>query len=402
MKNYDMTTPIEDSVIAYFDGRLNDAEGAELLHRVSVSPEIRQVFQEHEAMRQLANRAVRNVAVPPALEEALFQRIAGMDRERILPPVFWSVRRISALAGVTAILLAGIVGSLEFRNGGARSLAGNPSTAMMANPPLGYTANVAPEMPPFQAAAVTKARQISNATHTTHVTNVSHGSFSDAPPANLLSPDDQSIELLPASRSAAVAEITVPTAGHVTLESLRELAVLDQPYQFEVGISAQWSSFSVPAVVPTEPLFSDFSLRVGYNLDVNDQLGVTLTRGTMSGLALISTSGAGFTDVNGQFKMQQRYAGELFYQRREAVDHGLFFVSGGIGGGFYSLGTLVSAEAGVEVPFGDRLMGGVSLVISRMHQNQPQQNSNEPVIFDGYNIYNSIAGRIEYSMAYRF
>jgi hypothetical protein len=402
MKNYDMTSPIEDSVIAYFDGRLNDGEGAELLHRVSVSPEIRQIFQEHEAMRQMANRAIRSVAVPPAVEEALFQRIGGIERERLLPPVFWSVRRISALAGVAALLIAGVVGTLELRDGGLGMLTGNSSPVAAANSPLGYTANIVPEMPPFQAAAVTKARQISNVTHTTHVTNVTHGSFSDAQPTNLSMPDDQPIALLPASRSSEVARITWPSSEPRTLESLRDITVLDQPYRFEVGISTQWSSFSVPAVVPTEPLFSDFSIRVGYNLDWNDQLGITLTRGTMPGLALISAPGAGFTDVNGQFKMQERYAGELFYQRREAVDHGLFFVSGGVGGGFYSLGTLVSAEAGIEAPFGDRLMGGVSLVVSRMHQNQPQQNLNEPVIYDGYNIYNSVSGRIEYSMAYRF
>src|SRR5579872_1131284 len=110
--------PIEDTIIDYFDGRLNDAEGAELLHRVSVSPEIRAIFEEHDALRQMAVRAARNISIAPELEEAVFARVAALQEEERLPAGFWSLRRISVAAGVAAIFIAGIVGSLEFQNAG--------------------------------------------------------------------------------------------------------------------------------------------------------------------------------------------------------------------------------------------------------------------------------------------
>jgi anti-sigma factor RsiW len=101
-----MTVPIEDTIIAYLDGHLNDTEGAELLHRVSVSPEIRQIFQEHEALRQVAFRAARNAAVPTELEESVFARVAALEnsRDRGLPVGFWSMPRISAMIGTVAII----------------------------------------------------------------------------------------------------------------------------------------------------------------------------------------------------------------------------------------------------------------------------------------------------------
>ena len=101
-----MAVPIEDTIIAYLDGRLNDADSAELLHRVSVSPEIRQMFQEHEALRQISYRAARNAVVSPELEESLFARIAAIKESRdvVAPVPFWSMPRISAMAGVTAII----------------------------------------------------------------------------------------------------------------------------------------------------------------------------------------------------------------------------------------------------------------------------------------------------------
>src|SRR5438045_3870341 len=111
MKNYQ----IEDTVIAYLDGRLTDVEGAELLHRVSVSPEIREIYEQHELLRSMSFRAARNVSVAPELEDALFKRINAMQHEEKLPAGFWSMRKISTTAAVIAVALAGLLSSSEFR-----------------------------------------------------------------------------------------------------------------------------------------------------------------------------------------------------------------------------------------------------------------------------------------------
>src|ERR1700733_11166603 len=106
MKEYQ----IEDTIVAYFDGRLNDSECAELLHRVSVSPEIREIFQEHEAMRLMSYRAMRNVTVSPELEDAVFARVAALEetREKVMPVAFWTLPKISAMAGAAALIAFGV------------------------------------------------------------------------------------------------------------------------------------------------------------------------------------------------------------------------------------------------------------------------------------------------------
>ena len=407
-----MTVPIEDTIVAYFDGRLNDAEGAELLHRVSVSPEIRQLFQEHESLRQIAHRAARNVAVSPSLEESLFQRIAGVDRERMIPPVFWTARRISTAAGVAAILLAAIVGTFEFRSNGVGNESVSAASASMTNQPSVSQTNSSAGPATISVDAGSKilrlAKNFSDNSSTTNDRSIGNNeSAGNEFAANISAAEEEpstepTIELHPVSRSAPVAHITLPGSTPTTLEELRDQMGFHPSSNFEIGASMPISGFDGPAVVPTEPLFSVFSVHAAYDFDANDQLALKLTGGNFTGISQIITSGGGFTSVNGKFQTQLGYAAELFYERREPVDHGMFFFTGGIGGGFYSLGTILSAEAGIEVPVGDRWLGGVSLVISRLHQNISQQSTNQPVIFDGYNIYSSLAGRIEYGMTYEF
>src|SRR2546421_10782766 len=74
-----MTAGLEDKIIAYFDGSLSDADSAELLHRVSVSPEIRELFREHEMLRDLAHEAARSVTISPEIESSLFSRIEALS-----------------------------------------------------------------------------------------------------------------------------------------------------------------------------------------------------------------------------------------------------------------------------------------------------------------------------------
>jgi hypothetical protein len=403
-----MTIPIEDTIIAYFDGRLNDTDGAELLHRVSVSPEIRQIFQEHETLRQVAFRAARNVSVPPALEESLFQRIAVIENEESLPLAYWSTRRISAFAGVAALLLAVAVGSFELGNSSVENVNHNSLPIVTGtNVHSNDLANAIPATNSVGAQGIRNVHKLESGfsgTSGTNTTNTLPSSESVFEPA--MAASEHAIELLPASRSVEVARITLPSTGHTTIESLRDIAVVDQASNFEIGLASPFSGFGLPATMPQASIFSDVSLRFAYNFDTEDQIAFKLTRGSFAGLSTISTKEPGFTDINGQLQLQQEsYAGELFYQRRETIEHGLFFVTGGVGGGFYSQGSLLSAEIGLEVPIGERFLGGVSLVVSRFHQNGSEQSlltGNEPVIYDGSNAFNTVAGSIEYGLSYRF
>ncbi|HET6512918.1 MAG TPA: hypothetical protein VFH43_12040 [Candidatus Kapabacteria bacterium] len=116
-----MRESIEDRIIAYFDGRLTDDESADLLHRVSVSPEIRRIFREHEMLREMAHTAQASTVVRPELEASIFSRIEALaaaeqaplaepvaqekDRRKRAVPFFWTRWRIGLAAAVGAFVL---------------------------------------------------------------------------------------------------------------------------------------------------------------------------------------------------------------------------------------------------------------------------------------------------------
>jgi len=391
--------PIEDTIIAYFDGRLNDADGAELLHRVSVSPEIRGIFEEHDALRRLAVRAAHNSAISPELEEAVFARVAALQEEERLPIGFWTPRRVSAMAGVVAILLVGIAGSFEFQNAGASSAQGsnfmNRVISIQHDVTSSRFENVQQSERPSDPAYRMITERVNSEIPGDKISGDNVGKENDISPSAIM--------MRPAPAESEVARISLPSIGHGTLQSLRDLSTADGESKFETAISSSpMSGFSIPGSAPQQGSFSDVTLRAAYNLDEKNQVGVRFTDGAFAGLQ--SVSGVGYSHVT--MLLQHGYAEELFYRHREAVENGLFFVTGGAGGGIYSLGTLLSAELGIEVPFGDRLLGGVSLVVSRQHQNGSEaafmSSSSVPVLYDGSNGFNTLAGRIEYALSYKF
>lgn len=121
-----MKESIEDRIIAYFDGRLTDDESADLLHRVSVSPEIRRLFREHEMLREVARTAQATAVVRPEVESSLFARIetiaaseathiASSDaseaerKRRIIAPLFWTRWRLGLAAATGAFLIGAAI-----------------------------------------------------------------------------------------------------------------------------------------------------------------------------------------------------------------------------------------------------------------------------------------------------
>ncbi len=415
-----MAVPIEDTIIAYLDGRLNDSEGAELLHRVSVSPEIRQVFQEHEALRQVAFRAARNVSVPPHLEESVFARVAALEEKRdvAVPVGFWSLPKISAMAGAAAILALALLAPWQTSNTIATSnhsviTASQPlSPVVMAPAPSdlnssGSAINVLSANPKVTAYRNTVSKSTSVSSINLFANDV------PAVPQSSQSESEQVIQIIP--KPAEVDHINMPLVSNPpqTLRSLSGLPDPDDAPMFEIGLATEaMPGFNAPADVisqsqPIADLATEFALRVGFNFDARNQIGLRFTRVGFPNLSVVSNSIAnlGYAVSNGSFESQVGYAGELFYKHREPIDGGLFYVSGSVGGGIYSLGTLLSCELGLEIPVSEKLMGGVSVILSRLHQNGSDFDNvsgNEPVIYEGPNVYNTLAGRMEYGLSYRF
>ena len=407
---------IEDTIVAYFDGRLNDEDSAELLHRVSVSPEIREIFQEHEEIRVVAYRAARNVSVSPELEESVFARIAALQEksEKVLPIAFWTLPRISAMAGAAALIALGLLAPWRTSdtfvkpvNVPVSSLVQGTETTQVTQ----GTSALAVGSPVAETASLTGRKISKEIAGGNSSSRENVNSIASAIPVATIPVQVEpapAIHIIP--QAAKADRINMPTVGGMptTLRSLSGLPDRDNVHMFEFGLATNlMAGFSRPADAPQTQILSEFALRAAYNFDSRNQIGFRLTRVAFP--KLTTTPPAQFTGyalVTGALGQSQAgYSEEMFYKHRMPVNDGLFYVTGSIGGGFYQLGTLLSGELGLEVPMSDKLIGGVSLILSRLHQNGSESailSGNEPVIYDGPNVYNTLSGRIEYGMSYRF
>ncbi len=98
----------EERIIQYMDGELNDSDSAELLHRASVSPEIRQLLADHEQLAQLSQRAMLGAAIPAALEERVLAQVGQLAAaNRTASAAFWNQSWIKYSAA--ALLLGGVL-----------------------------------------------------------------------------------------------------------------------------------------------------------------------------------------------------------------------------------------------------------------------------------------------------
>jgi hypothetical protein len=415
--DYMMAVPIEDTIIAYFDGRLNDADSAELLHRVSVSPEIRQIFQEHEALRQMSFRAARNAVVSPELEESVFTQVAALseDRRRLIPVAFWSLPRISAVAGAAAFVL--LIATLTLVQN-----ANDHSTISQSTDAFAQASVQVPASSDISSQQVASQTLAPAPTANGRVSDVK--SIATTAPSKIIplalpdfgeekqSASEPVIRILPQPGESN--HVNMPTVDNPpqTMRSLRGLPDPDEAPMFEIGLASDaMPGFNAPANVIEQPmpvldLASEFALRFGFNIDARNQIGFRFTRVSFPSMAVTATpAGLGYTVVNGSIESAIGSAEELVYKHREPMDQGLFYLTGSVGGGFYTQGTLLSCELGLEVPVSDKLMGGVSVIVSRLHQYGSEQNASSgsgPVIYEGANIYNTLAGRMEYGLTYRF
>ena len=427
MKEYQ----IEETIIAYFDGRLTDSEGAELLHRVSISPEIRQLFSEHEMLRNMAYRSVQNVSVRPELEDALFTSIAALQQEEktaaVLPQAsgFWSVRRISIAAAVVGLLLAGIGDSIEL---GANHTTNHIATQAHTNAqqPLASSNVISGNSALLPGNLVTPALPATTGKGSIHTNRantlnlhaaVSKGLNAGIETSNLPLADttalDRMIAMAPEPRITPVNNINRQQVGEPTRATLRDLFTANEPSRFEIGLMTSGGVFTRPADGISLNPFSAYHLQASYSLGEHDRVGVRAASEFLQYLQTSSNAGTGFTSVTGSMEQRRVLSYTLFYERVQEVNAGRFYVIGGVGAGLYSLGSLasagnlVSAELGLRLPLSDRLFAGATIMVSRMHQNglsKEELISSQPgpAIYSGQDIHNTLNEVFLYGLSYRF
>jgi hypothetical protein len=85
---------LEDKIIAYLDGTLDERSRAELLHTLSVSPEKRKLLEEHIKLREIISLGHKPASVPLLTERKLADRIPMLMQE--LPYLAEKSNRIAA------------------------------------------------------------------------------------------------------------------------------------------------------------------------------------------------------------------------------------------------------------------------------------------------------------------
>lgn len=97
---------IEDQIIAYLDGTLDEHSRSELLHTLSTSPEKRRLLEEHIKLREMISLGHKPHNVPLHLEERLAARIPVLMQE--LPYLAERGARVAAPLATASIWSASV------------------------------------------------------------------------------------------------------------------------------------------------------------------------------------------------------------------------------------------------------------------------------------------------------
>jgi anti-sigma factor RsiW len=461
---------IEDKIIQYFDGTLSDSESAEVLHRVSISPEIRQIFSEHEQLRAFAQRAVSESAIAPEVEEKLLAHISSLAENSRMPKapiVFWNQTWFRVAAVV--LIAAGVSVSAMYFSGRNAEQVGR--TAQVATPPVnaqnsGVSGPAIPAVggPKVQEnSAAVPAPQASqeNGTHRSYTSYETHTTYSPSPNehqklniAQYETPSTNSVlsdlpaivqpnPVLPEQgivppEPAPIAESDIASIQPVTLyrhlrstplaiggdeSANRTLGHIREPYpmeepsapMFEVGLQTS-TGFSYPANGPSVHPFADFRGSIAYLITQQNLVGFRLSNGIFQLPSVSQTTSVGSSFTQSSLQSQRAISEELFYAHREMLSSASgLSIQGLVAGGLIPNGYTATVEMGFQIPLSSRLMTTIDFALTRVHSNAPltstlleQQtptSGDGVVIFapsQGSDIRNTINGRVQYGLAFRF
>lgn len=394
---------IEETIIAYFDGRLSDADSAELLHRVSISPEIRDIFEQHQLLRRMAVRAARNVSVAPQIEDAVFANIAALKAQENRKAIggFWSVKRGAAIAGLALVLGAGIVASLR---------SSEPASVPYVAPSriLTVTSDVAVVRAPAQT--VTPMPAVHDVAALAPM--ASHANIADAAPVAIATQDDAtpSIMLAAEARTGQTERIQPPT---VISHSISDLLVsaTDGRSRFEIGLANSAEATAAPqsAANAIQAPFDHWAINAAYAIDESNLAGVRVEHGQFNKQTATSADATYYVPT---FESVALSALGAYYEHRESIGHGGFMAAGVLGAGLlsgasYGGGNYITLGLGGRLPIGDHWLAGATVSLTRKHdggqpKNEVFESASQPVIFDGAEIHNTLITRIEYGLSYRF
>jgi hypothetical protein len=406
-----MRASIEDTIIAYFDHRLSDAESADLLHRVSTDPQSHQLFKQHEAVRTRINAASAGVVVFPRMDDNVMANIAAIQRQ--------DGRKFAFLRASTLMLGSAVAAGLAIVFYLVTANVHTNSQANLLKTPSAVAANAHPLQSTTEefASAVSSASQ-NNLSADQNV--VSHGSTirstpiskhrvhtspvldqETLPPESILASNVNStnesanVDPIPVTQvkstlSATSGNISDFTPGP-TLAANSFGTVNDLNPTFEFALQGATGSM----IENDLRAFGGLRAQAGYFLTGSDLGGVRLTSSRLKRFPSTASTGS---EKDGAYYSNELRGG-VFLEHREPVLDGRILILGALGAGISSLGNQLSADLGFLVPLNSRLSTGITFELSNDHY---YTAVNYRPAHDGPSGQNVIDGRLNYGMTYVF
>jgi hypothetical protein len=414
-----MTSGLEDKIIAYFDGELSDADGAELLHRVSVSPEIRTLFREHEMLREMARESANAVTISPEIETSLFSRIEALAEKPIREKAVWVFSRRTALVSALAlILISGSVGYLvpKLFSGSSQNLQNSRSDQQNLSSSI------------IQPTPQVQSFPNSSAFHT-NLIGISH--ISEAPrngtPAETNDTYSNGTEDISVNKSdIAIIDKTplmegihsvAPRMADIHSGIGERISPFERPELqqdsrslFEASLQTS-SGFTYPAdASPIKP-FADQRFSFGYHISENNLIGIRIASGLYQQLGSISQSSLGGIEVLSRtIETKRNFSEEIYVSHLIPITIAApFFLEFSLDGGIIPNGYTYGAEAGVRIPLSESVMFDAAFALTRVHSNAltsdqilTSTNATTPILLQSADIHNTLNGRLHYGLLYRF
>jgi hypothetical protein len=410
-----MRASIEDTIIAYFDHRLSDAESADLLHRVSTDPKSHQLFKQHEAVRTRMNTASAGVVVFPRLDDKVMANIAALQRQ--------DGRKFAFLRTSTLMLGSAVAAGLAIVFYLVTANVHTNSQATLLKTPSAVAANAQPRestTQEFASAASSTSTSTTQSDLSANQNVVSQGSTirstgiskhrvhtsrvhdqetfpSEAVVASNVTSTNEAANLDPIP--AIQIKSTLPTsAGNISdftpgqTLAANSLGTVDNlNATFELAIQGATGSM----IENDLRAFGGLRAQAGYFLTGADLAGI---RVTSSRLRRFSNTAPTGTDHDGAYYTSELRGG-VFIEHREPLLDGRILVLGAVGAGISSIGNQLSADLGFLVPLNARLSTGITFELSNDHY---YTAVNYRPAHDGPSGQNVLDGRLNYGMTYAF
>jgi hypothetical protein len=459
-----MRESIEDRIIAYFDGRLTDDESADLLHRVSVSPEIRRLFHEHEMLREIAHTAQSSAVVRPELEANLFARIEAIaaseaagqavvppveeKRKRRVVPLFWTRWRLGLATAAGAFLIGTAVtmGPEWFGRDEQLSVidsntphAPRDLRELKTTPSDGSTITQAPVTSPdkFESPSdlAQEPKSKSKFDYTAQVRGdrtytdrqvpnerrapIGVNTFEQSNGSQNVAADVTSDVIANTTTDQAITSIDPKQQAQLQIGGEKGIAPpfrpqdleRESPDRFEATVQSS-TGFAYPASDPGVKMFSDARFMLGYHLDANNIVGAILTYGLFEVLpqeAVMSENPA-YTSFSRDLETKRVFSPGIYYTHREYAVLGEYInVDATLGAGLIPDGYTITGEVGLRFPFSSKFSGAISFGLTRVSIDAPSMEEmmqnvtlTGPAIFEGSDVRNTLNGRIQYGLSYQF